>query len=105
MEVEIAGTNDNEEESLTQWKEHYEGIILRLEDDKKELKAMIESQNKRIEQLVYKYRLVEEELKKASVSLSQKGELDRKVMKLGLDENLVKNMGELWAIRSGEPSP
>lgn len=64
---------------------------------------MIDNQNKKIQQLIYKYRLLEEELVKASASLARRGELDEKVIHLGLDENLIKNMGEIWASRVQSP--
>lgn len=37
--------NADKDSNLAHWKEHYEGIIVKLEEDKKELKSMIESQN------------------------------------------------------------
>ena len=73
----MAGTNENEQnDSLNNWKEHYEGVVRKLTDDKKDLKEIIDGQNQRIEQLIYKYKLLEEELKKAAISLSKRGELD-----------------------------
>ena len=101
MELEMAGTNGGEQnDSLNNWKEHYEGVVEKLNEDKKDLKDIIDNQNQRIEQLIYKYRLLEEELKKAAISLSKRGELDQKVIHLGMDENLVKNMSELWVRKS-----
>ena len=85
---------------MNNWKEHYEGIILKLEEDKKELKDKIERKNQKLQQLIYRYNLLEEELKQASLSISQRGELDKKVIQLGMDENLVKNMSEIWARKS-----
>lgn len=61
---------------------------------------MIDSQNSRAEQLTYKYRLLEEELKNATIALEKRGQLDTKIINLGLDQNLVKNMGEIWTRRS-----
>ena len=39
---------------------------------------------------------MEEELRKAERSMKRKGEIDKKVIELGMDENLVKNTAELW---------
>ena len=64
------------------------------------MKVIIDGQNQRVEQLIYKYKLLEEELKKAAVALSKRGELDKKIIHLGMDENLVKNISEIWTRKS-----
>ena len=49
MELEMAGVDNKEQnDSLNTWKEHYEGIIHTLEEDKKELKTINDNQNQRI---------------------------------------------------------
>lgn len=53
---------------------------------------MIDSQNEKIQRLVYKYKLLQEELRKATESIKKYGALDMKVIQLGMDENIVKNM-------------
>jgi peptidoglycan hydrolase CwlO-like protein len=93
----MAGVNDHEkEDAVNHWKEHYEGIILKLEGDKHELKTILDANNSKIEQLVYRYKSLENELQKASLALQRRGELDARVVELGLDRNLVKNMAEVW---------
>ena len=53
----MAGVDDHEkEDAINHWREHYEGIILKLEGDKKELKRIIDENNENIEKLVYKYK-------------------------------------------------
>ena len=58
---------------LEQWKRHYEDIILGLENDKTTLKENIDSQNENLERMVYKYKIMEEELHKAERSMKKKG--------------------------------
>lgn len=88
----MAGTDDRQKNSeLNHWKEHFEGIILKLEGDKRELKQVIDSLNAKVEKFVYKYRLLEEELRKAGQSLSKRGQLDKRIIELGMDQNLTKN--------------
>lgn len=51
----MAGTDDREKNDLVNhWKDHYEGIILKLEGDKRDLKKTIDSMNEKIERLVYR---------------------------------------------------
>lgn len=93
----MAGVDDKEkDDAINHWKDHYEGIILKLESDKLQLKQMIDNKGEKIERLVYKYRLLEEELRRASEALQKRGILDKKIIELGLDENLVKNMAEMF---------
>lgn len=40
--------------------------------------------------------MLENELQKANIALEKKGELDKRVIELGLDQGLVKNMTEIW---------
>lgn len=57
MQLQMAGVDDHEkEDAVNHWKEHYEGIILKLEGDKHELKSILDSNNAKIEQLVYRYK-------------------------------------------------
>lgn len=93
----MAGVDDKEkDDAINHWKDHYEGIILKLESDKLQLKQMIDNKGEKIERLVYKYRLLEDELRRASEALQKRGILDKKIIELGLDENLVKNMAEMF---------
>ena len=93
----MAGIDDNQKnDAINQWKQHYENIILSLQSDKNHLKGINDTYNSKMERLVFKYHLLEAELKKGSESLLRRGELDKRVMQLGMDENLVKNMGEIW---------
>jgi hypothetical protein len=57
---------------------------------------MIDNKGEKIERLVYKYRLLEDELRRASEALEKRGILDKKIIELGLDDNLVKNMAEMF---------
>lgn len=44
----MAGVNDGvQNDTLNNWKEHYEGIIQKLEEDKRELKGIIDGNNKK----------------------------------------------------------
>ena len=70
----MAGVDDHEKEDVVNhWKQHYEGIILKLQGDKRELKTAIDTANGKIEQLVYRYRMLENELQKATATVGRRG--------------------------------
>lgn len=94
----------NEERGKTQqqigrtqggFKEYYEQRLKELEADKLELQAANSTQAQHINGLVAKYRQLEDALKAALDSQKRLGDLETRILHLGLDNNLVKNLAEL----------
>lgn len=93
----MVGTDENDRDGTrNDWHDHYKGIIHKLETDKETLQSRYDTQQLTIEHLVQKYKTLEKEMKKASYLLDKRSNLDNKVIELGLDNNLVKNMAEIW---------
>lgn len=86
------------ESHLTNFKQYYQEKLKRVEDEKAELKKIITSQYEQITELVKKYKQTEEDLKQAVKVMKKRTELEEKVMNIGLDTNLIKNMTQLLPI-------
>lgn len=76
-------------------KEYYEKRIKDLEGDKQELQGINSTQSQQIDGLVVKYKQLEEALKALLESQRKLGDLETKIVHLGVDNNLVKNLAEL----------
>jgi SMC interacting uncharacterized protein involved in chromosome segregation len=66
-----------------------------VEEEKEELKKIINSQYEQITELIKKYRELEEGMKDAVALMNKRTVLEERVMNLGMDNNLVKNLAQL----------
>lgn len=66
-----------------------------MEQEKTDLKEMISSKEEKITSLVQKYQELEKTMKSTLDKIRRRTELETKVMNLGMDNNLVKNMAEI----------
>ena len=80
---------------MDQFQKFYEGRIATLEQEKTDLKEMISSKEEKITSLVQKYQELEKTMKSTLDKIRRRTELETKVMNLGMDNNLVKNMAEI----------
>jgi hypothetical protein len=80
---------------MDQFKKFYEGRISTLEQEKADLKEVISSKEEKITSLVQKYQELEKTMKSTLAKIKKRTELETKVMNLGMDNNLVKNMAEI----------
>jgi hypothetical protein len=46
---------------------------------------------------VIKYKNLEESLEKTMTSMSKKSKLEKKVLELGVDNNLIRNLAEIFS--------
>lgn len=88
--------NVKPDEALIPMKEHYERVIDELKKDKDLLKENNSVQAEQITQLVAKYQDLERTLHKTLSTMKKHSELNQKVMELGMDQNLVKNLAEMF---------
>jgi hypothetical protein len=63
-----------------------------LEEDKKILKEENAVQEEQISKLIAKYKVLEKSMEKTLSTLKKKTLLENRVMELGMDNNLVKNL-------------
>ena len=77
---------------MDQFQKFYEGRIATLEQEKADLKEVISSKEEKITSLVQKYQELEKTMKSTLAKIKKRTELETKVMNLGMDNNLVKNM-------------
>lgn len=63
-----------------------------MEEDKKILKEENAVQEEQISKLIAKYKVLEKSMEKTLSTLKKKTLLENRVMELGMDNNLVKNL-------------
>ena len=83
------------EKHLDDFKKYFEEKLKRVEEEKGELKKIVSSKSEQITELIKKYKQIEEDLKEATVMMKKRTVLEEKVMNMGLDVNIVKNMTDL----------
>ena len=82
----------NSEDAL---REYFERKIKELEADKKELQQINTTQSEQISELVAKYNSLERNLKELLETQKRLTDFETRVLNLGMDQNLIKNMSEL----------
>lgn len=77
-------------------KEYFEDKVASREKDIEHLQAVLAGKEQDIRDLIVKYNGLEKRLEALLSSQDKLRDLDEKVKNLGLDNNLVKNMAELF---------
>lgn len=77
-------------------KEYYEDKIKSREKDISHLQAVLAGKEQDIRDLIVKYNGLEKRLEMLLESQEKVRDFEEKVKNLGLDDNLVKNMAELF---------
>jgi hypothetical protein len=77
-------------------KDYYEAKLLAKNKDVEGLEAQLHEKENDIRQLIVKYNQLEKRLKELLDSQERFSEFEKKITNLGLDQNLVKNMSELF---------
>ena len=80
---------------MDDFRKYFEEKLKRVEEEKAELKKIVSSKSEQITELIKKYRQIEEDLMEATVMMKKRTVLEEKVMNIGLDVNIVKNMTDL----------
>ena len=101
MESEVS-INDEEEKHRSVFKnsedalrDYFERKIKELEAGKKELQQINSTQSEQISELVAKYNALERNLKELLETQKRLTDCETRVINLGMDQNLIKNMAEL----------
>lgn len=76
-------------------REYFERKIRELEADKAELQRINTTQSEQISELVVRYNELERNLKELLESQKRLTDFESRVINLGMDQNLIKNMAEL----------
>ena len=80
---------------MDDFRKYFEEKLKRVEEEKAELKKIVSSKSEQITELIKKYKQIEEDLMEATVMMKKRTVLEEKVMNIGLDVNIVKNMTDL----------
>jgi DNA repair exonuclease SbcCD ATPase subunit len=84
------------EKNLQEMRGFYDRRVRELEGDKAELARINSSQTEQITELVRKYKGLEEAMRELVRQARKRGDLEARIISLGMDNNLVKNMAELF---------
>lgn len=84
------------DKNLAEMKGFYERRLLELEGDKRDLSRINSSQTERIAELVKKYKQAEGAMRELMRQAKKRGDLESRIIELGMDNNLVKNMAEIF---------
>ena len=68
-----------------------------MNGDKAALQDANSAQAEQISKLISKYKVLEKSLEKTLSTMKKRTELEQKVIELGMDQNLVKNLGEIFS--------
>ena len=77
-------------------KDYYESKVASRERDNEALKNQLAEKENDVRQLITKYKQLEKKLKELVDAQEKLSDFEEKVVNLGLDQNLVKNMVELF---------
>lgn len=77
-------------------KDYYETKLATKNKDISGLQAQLHQKQKDIRQLIVKYNQLEKRLKELLESQERLSQFEKKIVNLGLDQNLIKNMSELF---------
>lgn len=84
------------DKNLQEMKGFFERRVRELENDKTELARINSNQTEQITELIKKYRQMEDAMKELVRQAKKRGDLENRIIHLGMDNNLVKNMAELF---------